>query len=43
MCVLVVPTLLIINVAVVLKEEQYLESQFGEEYLRYKTAVRRWL
>ena len=42
-CVLVVPTLLIINVAVVLKEEQYLESQFGEEYLRYKTAVRRWL
>lgn len=42
-CVLVVPTLLIINVAVVLKEEQHLESQFGEEYLRYKTAVRRWL
>jgi protein-S-isoprenylcysteine O-methyltransferase Ste14 len=28
---------------VVLKEEQHLESQFGEEYLRYKTAVRRWL
>ncbi len=42
-CVLVVPTLLIINVAVVRKEEQYLESQFGEEYLRYKAAVRRWL
>jgi len=42
-CVLVVPTLLIINVAVVRKEEQHLESQFGEEYLRYKTAVRRWL
>ncbi len=41
--VLVVPTLLIINVAVVRKEEQHLESQFGEEYLRYKTAVRRWL
>jgi protein-S-isoprenylcysteine O-methyltransferase Ste14 len=42
-CFLVVPTLLIINVAVVRKEEQHLESQFGEEYLRYKTAVRRWL
>ena len=42
-CVLVVPALLIINIAVVRKEEQYLESQFGEEYLRYKTAVRRWL
>ncbi len=42
-CVLVVPTLLIINIAVVRKEEQHLESQFGEEYLRYKTAVRRWL
>jgi protein-S-isoprenylcysteine O-methyltransferase Ste14 len=42
-CVLVVPTLLIINVAVVRKEEQHLESQFGDEYLRYKTAVRRWL
>ncbi len=42
-CVLVVPTLLIINVAVVRKEEQHLELQFGEEYLRYKTAVRRWL
>ncbi len=42
-CVLVVPTLLIMNVAVVRKEERHLESQFGEEYLRYKTAVRRWL
>ncbi len=42
-CVLVIPTLLIINVAAVRKEEQHLEAQFGEEYLRYKTAVRRWL
>jgi len=42
-CVLVVPTLLIIDVAVVQKEEQHLESQFGKEYLRYKNAVRRWL
>ncbi len=42
-CILVVPTLLIMNVSVVRKEEQHLESQFGEEYLRYKTTVRRWL
>jgi protein-S-isoprenylcysteine O-methyltransferase Ste14 len=42
-CVLVVPTVVTMNVAVVRKEEQHLESQFGEEYLRYKTTVRRWL
>lgn len=42
-CVLVVPTVVIINVAVVRKEEQHLESRFGEDYLRYKSTVRRWL
>jgi protein-S-isoprenylcysteine O-methyltransferase Ste14 len=29
--------------AVILEEEKYLESRFGEEYLRYKRSVRRWL
>jgi len=29
--------------AVVLREEEYLETKFGDEYLRYKRNVRRWI
>ena len=29
--------------AVVLREEKYLETKFGDEYLRYKKDVRRWI
>jgi protein-S-isoprenylcysteine O-methyltransferase Ste14 len=25
------------------REEQYMERAFGEEYLNYKTSVRRWV
>lgn len=40
---MVIPALLIINFLVIPREERYLERTFGEEYLRYKSSVRRWL
>ena len=42
--VLVLPVaLLAIRWGVIEREEGYLERKFGEEYLRYKTKVRRWI
>lgn len=38
-----VPVLLVMNFWVVRREERHLEAKFGEDYLRYKAAVRRWL
>ncbi len=38
-----IPTLVIMHYGVILREEEYLETKFGEEYLRYKNTVRRWL
>jgi protein-S-isoprenylcysteine O-methyltransferase Ste14 len=35
--------LLIIYFGVILREEKYLESKFGDEYLNYKKRVRRWI
>jgi protein-S-isoprenylcysteine O-methyltransferase Ste14 len=35
--------LLVIQRGVIEREERYLERKFGEEYLRYKDQVRRWI
>ncbi len=41
--VLLVPVLVLIRYGVISREEQYLERKFGNEYLGYKSSVRRWL
>ena len=41
--ILVAPVFLVMNMWVVSREERHLEATFGEEFLRYKAAVRRWL
>jgi protein-S-isoprenylcysteine O-methyltransferase Ste14 len=40
---LVVPLLVVIRYGVIAREEAYLERKFGDEYLRYKARVRRWI
>jgi protein-S-isoprenylcysteine O-methyltransferase Ste14 len=37
------PALVIMHYGVIIREEAYLERRFGDEYLRYKSNVRRWL
>ena len=41
--VLLPVALLIVQVAVIKREERYLEQKFGEQYQSYKAKVRRWL
>jgi protein-S-isoprenylcysteine O-methyltransferase Ste14 len=38
-----IPALLIVYYTAVKKEEAYLETKFGQEYIDYKKAVRRWI
>ncbi len=41
--VLLVPLLAVVRYGVIAREERYLEAKFGDEYRRYKAAVRRWM
>ena len=41
--VMVAPLVLVMNTAVIVREERHLEKRFGGEYVGYKKAVRRWL
>jgi protein-S-isoprenylcysteine O-methyltransferase Ste14 len=38
-----IPVLVLIDRAVIAREERYLEAKFGSEYTAYKVRVRRWL
>ena len=40
---LLLPLLALVQVGVVSREERYLEAKFGDDYRRYRAAVRRWI
>jgi protein-S-isoprenylcysteine O-methyltransferase Ste14 len=40
---LLIPVLVVLHFGVVRREERYLERKFGEEYLAYRSQVRRYL
>lgn len=40
---LLIPVIIIVNQGVIKREEQYLERKFSDEYLLYKSKVRRWI
>ena len=40
---LLLPLVVVVQTGVIEREEHYLERKFGDEYLRYKASVRRWV
>jgi len=40
---LLLPLVVVVQSGVIRREERYLERKFGDEYLRYKGSVRRWV
>jgi len=40
---LLIPTLVVLRIGVIAREERYLEAKFGGAYRNYKASVRRWL
>jgi protein-S-isoprenylcysteine O-methyltransferase Ste14 len=40
---LLLPLVVVVQNGVIKREEHYLEQKFGDEYLRYKASVRRWV
>ena len=40
---LVLPLLVVVQNGVIKREEDYLARKFGDDYIRYKTSVRRWV
>ena len=41
--ILLVPVFLALNYGVIVPEEKYLGSTFGEQYVQYQSHVRRWI
>jgi len=41
--IMIVPAVIVVHFGVIKREERYLEAKFGDEYLAYKMAVRRWI
>ena len=39
----IIPSSILIHYLIVIKEEGFLEENFGSEYIAYKNQVRRWL
>ncbi|MDF5729408.1 MAG: isoprenylcysteine carboxylmethyltransferase family protein [Rhizonema sp. PD38] len=40
---ILLPLVVVVQNGVIKREERYLERKFGDEYLRYKASVRRWV